>query len=301
MSTFSPWEKGGDSLDEGPISLFAATQHLLATGALKGKIGATLKTFTDNIARWKNAAADLSVAELADKVLDESGYREMWKQEKTPEAQGRLENLKELTRAIGEFETIEAFLEHVSLVTEAANENNSAEMVSVMTLHASKGLEFDVVFLPGWEEGVFPHQRALDESGQKGLEEERRLAYVGMTRAKKRLIITHAANRRIYNQWQNSIPSRFIAEIPAEHVDKMSGGVYGNANVTRNWAQEVAGIMNAPSVAEKNENALHVGMRIFHQKFGYGRITATNGKHLDIDFEKAGAKKLLADFVERVT
>ncbi len=280
-------------------SLYNATVHLIASGALKGKIGAMLRMFTDNIARWKNSSADLSVAELADKVLDESSYREMWRQEKTPEAAGRLENLKELARAIGEFETIEAFLEHVSLVTEAANENNSTEMVSVMTLHASKGLEFDVVFLPGWEEGVFPHQRALDESGQKGLEEERRLAYVGMTRAKKRLIITHAANRRIYNQWQNSIPSRFIGEIPMEHADKLSGGTYGNANVKRNWAEEVAGIMN--SAPPKNDNGLNVGTRIFHQKFGYGRITAVNDKHLDISFEKAGEKKLLADYVEKVS
>ncbi len=282
-------------------SLYNATIHLISSGALKGKIGATLKMFTDNVARWKSSSADLSVAELADKVLDESGYREMWRQEKTPEAAGRLENLKELSRAIGEFETIEAFLEHVSLVTEAANENNTTEMVSVMTLHASKGLEFDVVFLPGWEEGVFPHQRALDESGQKGLEEERRLAYVGMTRAKKRLIITHAANRRIYNQWQNSIPSRFIGEIPMEYVDKLSGGTYGNAHVKRNWAEEVAGIMNSPSAPAKNANGLNVGTRIFHQKFGYGKITAMNGQHLDISFEKAGEKKLLADYVEKVS
>lgn len=277
-------------------SLFNATVHLLATGGLKGKIGATLNSFIENVSRWKVAAADLSVSELADKVLDESGYRAMWQQEKTPEAQGRLENLKELTRAIGEFETIEAFLEHVSLVTEAANENNTTEMVSIMTLHAAKGLEFDVVFLPGWEEGVFPHQRALDESGIKGLEEERRLAYVGMTRAKKRLTITHAANRRIYNQWQSSIPSRFIGEIPVEHVDKLSGGVYGTGT-KMNWASEVAGIMNA---APKSDSGLNVGVRIFHQKFGYGRITAVNGDHLDIAFEKAGDKKLLADFVKTV-
>jgi len=308
---------------EGGTSLYSATVHLIATGGLKGKIGAALKTFTDNIARWRTEAAHLSVSDLADKILDESGYRTMWQQEKTPEAQGRLENLKELTRAIGDFETVEAFLEHVSLVTEAANENNSNEMVSVMTLHAAKGLEFDVVFLPGWEEGVFPHQRALDESGQKGLEEERRLAYVGITRAKKRLVITHAANRRIYNQWQNSIPSRFIGEIPAEHVDKISGGVYGSSAPKMNWASEVASIMSSPSpvgggwgggIHGKSGQAslppslpptgggtFAVGTRIFHQKFGYGRIRAVNGSHLDISFEKAGDKKLLADYVEKVS
>jgi DNA helicase-2/ATP-dependent DNA helicase PcrA len=270
--------------------------HLLASGGLKGKVAATLKQFTDRIEHWRKMSPDLSVSDLADKVLDESGYRAMWQQEKTPEAQGRLENLKELSRAIGEFETLAAFLEHVSLVTELSDNNASTDMVSLMTLHAAKGLEFPVVFLPGWEEGVFPHQRALDESGQKGLEEERRLAYVGITRAREHLFITHAANRRIYNQWQTSIPSRFIAEIPAEHVDKLSGGVYGGAS-KMNWASEVANIMAAAPA--KNDDGLNVGTRIFHQKFGYGRITSVSGNHLEINFEKAGLKKLLADFVEK--
>ncbi len=279
-------------------SLYNATIHLLASGGLKGKIGTTLKAFTDHVSRWRCAVDDLNIAELAEKVLEESGYRAMWQQEKTPEAAGRLENLKELVRALGEFETLGAFLEHVSLVTEAANTDNNTDMVSLMTLHAAKGLEFDVVFLPGWEEGVFPHQRALDESGQKGLEEERRLAYVGITRAKKRLMISHAANRRIYNQWQSSIPSRFIDEIPSEHVEKLSGGVYGGAPKQASWASEVASIM-AGSTTQKSDSGFAVGTRIFHQKFGYGKITAINGEHLDIAFEKAGDKKVLSDYVQK--
>lgn len=279
-------------------SLLNATIHLLNSGTLKGKLGQSLTLFTQNISKWRESLDTLSVSDLAERVLEESGYRNMWQQEKTPEAQGRVENLKELVRAIGEFESLDAFLEHVSLVVEATTETQGNDMISLMTLHAAKGLEFDVVFLPGWEEGVFPHQRALDESGQKGLEEERRLAYVGITRAKQRLIITHAANRRIYNQWQSSLPSRFITEIPDEHVDKLSGGAYGTAPSRSQWGAEVASIM--AQAQTRKEPEFSVGTRIFHQKFGYGRITAINGSHLDIAFEKAGQKKLLSDFVEKV-
>ncbi len=207
-------------------SLYSATIHLLKSGEIKGKLAAALDKFITGCERWRAQLEVMSLAEVVELVLDESGYRQMWQQEKSPEAAGRLENLKELSRAMGEFESIGAFLEHVSLVTEAANADSSTDMISMMTLHAAKGLEFDVVFLPGWEEGVFPHQRALDESGMKGLEEERRLAYVGITRARKILYISHAANRRIYNQWQSSIPSRFIGEIPAKNGEKLSGGLY---------------------------------------------------------------------------
>ena len=152
-------------------------------------------------------------------LLDESGYTEMWKQDKSPEAPGRLENLKELVRALADFETLAGFLDHVALVMEN-EENADGDRVSLMTLHGAKGLEFDTVFLPGWEEGLFPNQRALDEGGVKALEEERRLAYVGLTRARRRAIVSHAANRRIYANWQSSIPSRFIEELPDDHVER---------------------------------------------------------------------------------
>jgi DNA helicase-2/ATP-dependent DNA helicase PcrA len=278
-------------------SLYNATIHLLKTGAIKGKLGNALDAFINNCERWRAQLDTLSLSEVVELVLEESGYRQMWQQEKSPEAAGRLENLKELSRAMGEFESIGAFLEHVSLVTEAANADSTTDMVSLMTLHAAKGLEFDVIFLPGWEEGVFPHQRALDESGSKGLEEERRLAYVGITRARKKLYISHAANRRIYNQWQSSLPSRFIGEIPPEHVEKLSGGTYGEVRTAaRNWKDEVAAILAGSP--RKEEPRFEKGTRIFHQKFGYGRIQSISGDHLDIDFEKAGAKKVLADFVE---
>jgi len=283
-------------------SLYHATIHLLKSGDIKGKLGTALDKFIVGCDRWRAQLEILSLAEVVELVLEESGYRQMWVQEKSPEAAGRLENLKELCRAMGEFESLQAFLEHVSLVTEAANNDSNTDMVSLMTLHAAKGLEFNVVFLPGWEEGVFPHQRAIDESGMKGLEEERRLAYVGITRARKHLYISHAANRRIYNQWQSSIPSRFIGEIPAEHVEKLSGGTYTAPRTSgANWKDEVAAILGrvaATQPAPVSESKFSTGKRVFHQKFGYGRIQSVSGKHLDIAFEKAGNKKVLADYVE---
>ena len=285
-------------------SLYQATQHLLASGELKGKLGSALSKFIESCERWRAQLGTLTIAEVTELMLEESGYRAMWQQEKTPEAAGRLENLKELTRALGEFESLSAFLEHVSLVTEAANADTQLDMVSLMTLHAAKGLEFDVVFLPGWEEGLFPHQRALDEGGLKSLEEERRLAYVGMTRARKKLYLSHAANRRIYNQWQSSIPSRFLGEIPTEHIEKIGGGM---VNQMASWKQEVASILSSPSPLRgegggegASDGKFIKNQRIFHQKFGYGRIISVSGNHIEINFEKAGHKKVLADFIEAV-
>src|SRR5687768_15948464 len=153
-------------------------------------------------------------------VLDESGYTRMWQEDRSPDAPGRLDNLKELVKAVQEFATLPAFLEHVSLVIDVAAEPD-ADLVTVMTLHGAKGLEFDRVFLAGWEEGLFPSQRAMDEGGTKALEEERRLAYVGMTRARRRLTISFAANRRVYNQWQSSVPSRFVEELPSDHIEHL--------------------------------------------------------------------------------
>jgi len=303
-------------------SLYNATIHLLKSGEIKGKLGAALDSFIKNCERWRAQLDTLSLGEIVELVLEESGYRQMWVSEKSPEAAGRLENLKELSRAMGDFESIAAFLEHVSLVTEATNTDNNTDMISLMTLHAAKGLEFDVVFLPGWEEGVFPHQRALDESGGKGLEEERRLAYVGITRARKKLFISHAANRRIYNQWQSSIPSRFIGEIPDDNLERLNGGMNTAIKSAASWKDEVAAILgnSSPHRGEAGRGALWKqpsqkspppnlppagggtfarGTRIFHDKFGYGRIMSINGNHLEIDFEKAGQKKLLADYVKK--
>ncbi len=255
--------------------------------------------------------ADLSLAELTDLVLEESGYRAMWQADKSPEAAGRLDNLRELVRALGDFNTLSEFLEHVGLVTDGANKSDG-DMVSIMSLHAAKGLEFDVVFLAGWEEGIFPSQRTMDELGLEGLEEERRLAYVGITRARAHLTISHAANRRIYNQYQSNIPSRFLGEIPGDHVEHLDGGPYSRrASGPSLFQREVESILhgrdalpahyaNTLDAPKPSESAYSKGTRVFHQKFGNGVILSSEGDHLEIAFKHAGVKKILAEYVERV-
>ena len=276
------------------VSMTAATHELLNAGMFKGKLATGLGTLMHHFTRWRSLLGTQPIGEITDMILEESGYRGMWQAETSPDAQGRLENLKELVRAMGEFESLTAFLEHVGLVTDMA-EAKDGDMVSLMTLHAAKGLEFDHVFLPGWEEGLFPHQRALDESGREGLEEERRLAYVGITRARKIATISFAGSRRIYNQWQSSIPSRFIDELPKENIEMLGGGA---APVSR------SGYLGMSVLADtKEEKKAHdpyaMGARVFHVKFGYGAVLRKSGDTLEIAFEKAGIKKVKADYVEK--
>jgi DNA helicase-2/ATP-dependent DNA helicase PcrA len=272
--------------------------------------------------------------ELAEIVLDESGYTTMWQNDKTPEAPGRLENLKELVKALEAFENLQGFLEHVALIMDNEQED-ATEKVSIMTLHAAKGLEFPSVFLPGWEDGLFPSQRSMDESGLKGLEEERRLAYVGITRAEEVCTISFAANRRVYGQWQSQLPSRFIDELPVAHVDVLTppglyGGGYGAAGMGAGGAAGAdsqleeaasrANVYNSPGWRRLQARAGERGMsqpretrntvidleavsaftqgdRVFHQKFGYGYVMGIEGDKLDIEFEKAGSKKVVASYV----
>ena len=288
--------------------LYVAAEALLAEGGLKGRVREAMRTLFVGFSRWRGMLATDGHVVTLSTMLDESGYTDMWKADKSPEAPGRLENLRELVRALAEFETVEGFLDHVSLVME--NEENSGDAkVSLMTLHGAKGLEFDTVFLPGWEEGVFPNQRAMDESGAKGLEEERRLAYVGITRARQRAIISHAANRRIYANWQSSIPSRFIEEIPEEWVQRSgSAALARDARLLQapNFSHfpmaarrpQVTEVWEQPSRPDRPDS-ISVGARVFHQKFGYGTVTATQDDKLDIDFEKAGSKRVLDRFVEK--
>jgi DNA helicase-2/ATP-dependent DNA helicase PcrA len=255
----------------------------------------------------------------------------MWQNDKSPEAQGKLENLKELVRSMSEFENLEGFMEHIALVMDR-DQKEAQDEVNIMTLHSAKGLEFGTVFLPGWEEGLFPHQRNLDEKGRAGLEEERRLAYVGITRAKARATISFAQNRQVRGLWQSAIPSRFLDELPAAHVDVVpmttSYGGYGigsygqsrfdqggfsrgDAYSTPGWQRAAARaqsgdmLRTAPSLREGESIisaeglGFDVGERVFHQKFGYGRVTFVEGNKLTVDFEKAGEKRVIDSFVER--
>jgi DNA helicase-2/ATP-dependent DNA helicase PcrA len=209
--------------------LMQAARVMVETEELKPKPRQTLRSLMSDFERWASRRETLTQSELAEMVLDESGYTEMWKNDRSADAAGRLENLKELVRSMEEFPDLTAFLEHISLVMDAENRDD-AERVSIMTLHAAKGLEFDTVYLPGWEEGLFPHQRSLDENGRAGLEEERRLAYVGLTRARRRARIYFATNRRIHGLWQTTIPTRFLDELDSQHVEVVeaaSGTAYG--------------------------------------------------------------------------
>jgi ATP-dependent DNA helicase UvrD/PcrA len=309
------------------LPLLAAAEELASSDELAPKARSALSDLVKSFARWQQQSVHVSHIDLAEMVLDESGYTDMLKADKSPEAAGRLDNLKELVRSMESFESLSAFLDHVALVMELES-NDSEDKLNLMTLHAAKGLEFDIVFLPGWEEGLFPSQRTLDEKGTTGLEEERRLAYVGLTRARKRVFISFAANRRVHGQWQSALPSRFIGDLPEAHVDMVADeGFYGNYGSFRDqggfsspysspgWrrAQEArasgreharAPIIDVPAklVATADPSAARygVGERVFHQKFGYGRIVSVEGNKLLINFDKAGSKRVMDNFVEKV-
>ncbi len=334
------------------IPMLAATADIIETDEMKAKPRKSLFDVVTMFQRWQTLLETTPHTELAETILEESGYTDMWKNDKSAEAPGRLENLKELIRSMEQFESMRGFLEHIALVMDAET-NENLDAVSIMTLHSAKGLEFETVFLPGWEEGLFPHQRALDEGGRAGLEEERRLAYVGLTRAKRRCHIWFVSNRRIHGLWQSTLPSRFLDELPVTHVEVSEAeqsyggynrGGYGQSrfdkqepfantystpgwkraqanrtDATRdNWgnrsgvsierigygesgpkARTIDGELVAKSkIDEPSKFAL--GDRVFHIKFGNGNIAAIEGNKLTIDFDRAGQKRVLDGFVERV-
>ncbi|KQY27016.1 ATP-dependent helicase [Rhizobium sp. Root482] len=334
------------------IPMLAAAADLIETDEMKAKPRKSLFDVVTMVARWQGLLETTPHTELAETILEESGYTDMWKNDKSAEAPGRLENLKELIRSMEAFESMRGFLEHIALVMDV-EQNENLDAVSIMTLHSAKGLEFETVFLPGWEEGLFPHQRALDEGGRSGLEEERRLAYVGLTRAKRRCHIWFVSNRRIHGLWQSTLPSRFLDELPVTHVDVAeteqsyggyNRGGYGQSrfdkqepfsntystpgwkraqanrtDATRdNWgnrsgvsidrigygesgpkARTIDGELVAKSKIDE-PSKFTLGDRVFHIKFGNGNISGIEGNKLTIDFDRAGQKRVLDGFVERV-
>ena len=322
---------------EQQIPLLRAAARLCEAEGLTPQARRALASFVALVRSWQDRARDLPHADLAQIILDESGYTAMLQADRSVEAAGRLENLSELVRAMDDYETLESFLEHVSLVMDR-DEGQASDEVTIMTIHAAKGLEFAHVHLAGWEDGVFPSQRALDEGGKASLEEERRLAYVAITRARQRCTIWHAANRRVYGQWLSSMPSRFIAELPGAHVEQ-TNSMGGGASMWRaNWSMQADPFAHvarpgsdasrrgpswqraasaapdapqsrfraldapreavpSPAVGAPPRKDLAVGMRVFHEKFGYGEIVDIDGNKLEIGFEQAGVKRVLDSFV----
>jgi len=315
-------------------SLLLAAATLLDSDELTPQARRSLGSFVADLARWRQMSTELPHPELARIMLDESGYTAMLQADRSAESAGRLENLAELTRAMEEYESLGAFLEHVSLVMDN-DEARQGDRVTIMTIHAAKGLEFDTVYLAGWEEGVFPSQRSLDEGGLASLEEERRLAYVAITRARRRATVFHAANRRIYGQWTSSIPSRFLAELPKPHITEEATMTGGESLWRAQWSERtdpfahlgpaqsmrastrgpgwqrasrdgrfsaepqrvIEARASAVSLGNQGRTDLALGQRVFHGKFGYGTIAVIEGNKLEIDFEHAGRKKVLDSFV----
>ena len=316
------------------MPLSAAALQLADSDDLPKRAANTLGGLLTQFVKWRQDADRMTPAELLRMVVSESGYEDMLQKDRSAESAGRLENLTELARAMEEYDTLGDFLEHVSLVMDN-DARDEGDKITIMTMHAAKGLEFDYIFLPGWEDGVFPSQRALDEGGLASLEEERRLAYVAITRARQRCMILHAANRRIYGQWTSSIPSRFIEELPDEHIE-IETTMTGGASLWRaNWSEQddpfahvardrperasqrgpgwqralatgyetkpariAENKRSAASFAAKPRSDVAIGARVFHDKFGYGEVMGQEGNKLEIEFDTTGTKRVIDSFVK---
>ena len=270
------------------ISLLQASRILVMENSFAVKTNAKLLSFLKSVDRWREKI-NLSAPELAKIILDESGYTEMWQNDKSIEAETRLDNLKELVNALNEFDDIRSFLEHIQLVMDNET-SNVKETVNIMTFHAAKGLEYKYVFLPGWEEDVFPNRRALEERFNEGLEEERRLAYVGITRAREQIWIIHANSRIIHGQWYYSVPSRFISELPKENINFIN--TYSEIN-QNNYET----VDENKKINYSEENKIFKGTQVFHQKFGYGIVISLDGENVEVKFNKTNIKKVRVEFL----
>ena len=288
------------------INLESSSRRLIETDEISNKARSSIRIFFKNIDRWREESKNTKLNELLEIILEESGYIDMLKKDRSIEAPGRLDNLKELVNAINEFDSLSNFLEHIQLVMDGAS-NDSNETAKIMTLHSAKGLEFPIVFLPGWEDGLFPNQRAIDENGSEGLEEERRLAYVGITRARQEVWIYNASSRLTHGQWVDCLPSRFLNELPKKNINEMSSFNEHNTNIPSSYAsawrnnnnyKKNINLLN--NSIENNKNNFALKERVFHQKFGYGIIVDIDDDKVTIDFEKSDIKKLLINFIEKV-
>ena len=302
------------------IPTIDSIRDLIKTSEIKPKTKISLGHFIELTERWNDLIAKRNHYEMAEIILEDSGYLEMLRNDDTITAAGRLDNIKELFRSIEPFESLNAYLEHISLVMEI-DKNPEGNKVSLMTLHAAKGLEFDYVFLPGWEEGVFPNQRSLDEGGVKSLEEERRLAYVGITRAKIKSSIFYAANRKMHNQWLSSIPSRFVNELPEDNIEVNLSHFSGNKGnftdikeddifdqsdySTPGWERAKIQSLSNKRIQEEEKiisvdtnSKFSPGMLVMHKKFGKGKIQTVDGKKLTISFGDNGIRKVMENFVD---
>jgi len=317
------------------VSASLASRGLVTTDDLAARTRTNLSNFLRDMDRWRALKETLPHQRLLETILEESGYTDALRLDKGPTSQTRLENLKELVQSMGAFETLEAYLEHIALVMDLDRDAGD-DAVQIMTLHGAKGLEFPLVFLPGWEEGVFPSQRSMDEKGEKGLEEERRLAYVGITRAREDARVSFAANRQVYGRWTSQLPSRFVDELPIANVEagsetgyygggpgmteqrsrweetpsfKSTGGGYDSPGWKRAQNRGVSGGGSRQAVIEGEGRLVAVsepsagsykrGERVFHQKFGYGLVSAVEGNKLTVNFEHSGEKRVIDTFVTR--
>ncbi|MBS0489354.1 MULTISPECIES: DUF3553 domain-containing protein [unclassified Phenylobacterium] len=316
------------------VPVMQAAREAVQTDELAARTRTALSNFLRDLDRWRGQAQAIHHSRLTEQVLEESGYTDALRLDKTPTAQTRLENLKELVQSMQAFDTLESYLEHVSLVMDM-DRGPQADAVQIMTLHSAKGLEFPLVFLPGWEEGVFPSQRSMDEKGEKGLEEERRLAYVGITRAREEARISFVANRQVYGRWTSQLPSRFVDELPLENVEASSetgyygggpgmqqqhgsrwdasptfGAGYSSPGWKRAQERNFHGSHPGRGAVIEGEGRLVVsessaasdfkrGQRVFHQKFGYGQVKSVDGNKLTVAFDKAGDKKVIDSFVTK--